>query len=450
MWAIRPDSCVGLINYSLGKMKIPFVDLHAQYLSIKPEIDAAIADVIANSSFIRGPQVDAFEKAWAKTLGMQHCISCANGTDAIYIAMRALGIKPGDEVITTAHSWIATTETITQAGGRVVFCDTDDETFTIDPKLIEEKITSRTVGIIPVHLYGQPADMDAIMAIAKKHNLWVIEDCAQSHLATYKGKLVGTFGQIATYSFYPGKNLGAYGDAGCIVTNDDKLADWMTTFARHGGKNDHVMEGINSRMDGLQGAVLNVKLPHLRDWTKARQRVAARYDELLAGVGDIRRPAVADGREHVYHLYVIRTEHRDELRKHLADAGVATVLNYPKALPFYPAYAHFGHTPDDFPVAYSNQSRILSLPIFPEISDDAISYVVDQIKVFFSKDRSTKSSRRSGLCGRSVSEARERAKCLLESRSVLTVTSFRSLPPGYPRTAERHARPLAAVHLDGD
>src|SRR5437588_11794949 len=193
-------------------MKIPFVDLHAQYLTIKPEIDAAIAEVIAQSSFIRGPQVDAFEEAWAEACGMKHCISCANGTDAIYIAMRALGIKPGDEVITTAHSWIATTETITQAGGKVVFCDTDDETFTIDPKLIEEKITSRTVGIIPVHLYGQPAEMDAIMAIAKKHNLWVIEDCAQSHLATYKGKLVGTFGHIATYSFYPGKNLRAYGD----------------------------------------------------------------------------------------------------------------------------------------------------------------------------------------------------------------------------------------------
>ncbi|MGZ5553423.1 MAG: DegT/DnrJ/EryC1/StrS family aminotransferase, partial [Chthoniobacterales bacterium] len=316
-------------------MKVPFVDLHAQYLSIKAEIDAAIAEVIAHSSFIRGPQVDAFEQAWAKTLGMRHCISCANGTDAIYIGMRALGIKPGDEVITTAHSWIATTETITQAGGHVVFCDTDDETFTIDPKLIEAKITSRTVGIIPVHLYGQPADMDPIMALAKKHNLWVIEDCAQSHLATYKGKLVGTLGNIATYSFYPGKNLGAYGDAGCIVTNDDKLAEWMTTFARHGGKNDHVMEGINSRMDGLQGAVLNVKLPHLRDWTKARQRVAKRYDKLLAGVGDIRTPGVAEGREHVYHLYVVQTEHRDALRKHLADAGVATVLNYPKALPFY-------------------------------------------------------------------------------------------------------------------
>jgi dTDP-4-amino-4,6-dideoxygalactose transaminase len=360
-------------------MKIPFVDLHAQYLSIKGEIDAAIADVIAQSSFIRGPHVDSFEQNWAKTLGTRHCVSCANGTDALYIAMRGLGVKPGEEIITTAHSWISTSETITQAGGRVVFCDTDDQTFTIDPALIEAKITAATVGIIPVHLYGQPADMDAIMAIARKHKLWVIEDCAQAHLAQYKGRRVGTFGDVATFSFYPGKNLGAYGDAGCVVTNDGRLADWMTTFARHGGKGEHVMEGICSRMDGLQAAVLNVKLPHLPAWTEARQRVAAKYDELLQGADDIRTPQVAPDRDHVYHLYVIRTEKRDALRKHLTDAGVATVLNYPKALPLYPAYAYLGHSPKNFPVAYANQSQILSLPIYPEITEEMIAYVVAQI-----------------------------------------------------------------------
>lgn len=369
-------------------MKIPFVDLHAQYLSIKTEIDAAIAEVIAQSAYIRGPQVDAFEQAWAKTLGMKHCVSCANGTDALYIAMRGLGLKPGDEVITTAHSWISTSETVTQAGGRAVFCDTDSETFAINPALIEEKITARTVGIIPVHLYGQAADMDAIMAIARKHKLWVIEDCAQAHMARFKGKLVGTFGNASTFSFYPGKNLGAYGDAGCTVTNDDFLADWMTTYARHGGKGEHLMEGINSRMDGLQGAVLNVKLPRLAEWTRARQRVAARYDELLSGIGDIITPKVAPDREHVYHLYVIRTERRDALKKHLADAGITTVLNYPKALPFYPAYAYLGHKPGDFPVAYANQSRILSLPIFPEMSDDMISYVAGKIGEFFAAGNS--------------------------------------------------------------
>lgn len=364
-------------------MKVPFVDLHAQYLSIKTEIDAAIADVIAKSAFIRGPHVDAFEKAWAETLGLKHCVSCGNGTDALYVSMRALGIKPGDEVITTAHSWIATSETITQAGGKVVFCDTDPDTFNINPALIESLITPRTVGIIPVHLYGQPADMDSIMAIARKHKLWVIEDCAQSHLARYKGKLVGTFGNMATFSFYPGKNLGAYGDAGAIVTNDDALADWSATFARHGGKGEHVMEGINSRMDGFHGAVLGVKLPHLAKWTEARRRVAARYDELLKGVGDVVTPKVAADRDHVYHLYVIRTERRDALKKHLAEKGVATVLNYPKALPFYPAYAYLGHKHEDFPVARAHQSRILSLPIYPEATDEIIDYVASTIRGFF-------------------------------------------------------------------
>jgi dTDP-4-amino-4,6-dideoxygalactose transaminase len=370
-------------------MTIPFVDLHAQYLTIKSEIDAAIADVIARSAFIRGSHVEAFERAWAETLGVKHCVSCANGTDALYVAMRALGLKPGDEIITTAHSWISASETITQAGGRVVFCDTDIDTFTINPALIEAKITSATVGIIPVHLYGQPADMDAIMAIAQKHNLWVIEDCAQAHMAQYKGRRVGTFGDVATFSFYPGKNLGAYGDAGCAVTNDNRLAGWMTTFARHGGKGDHVMEGINSRMDGLQAAILNVKLPHLPAWTEARRRVASRYNELLKGMGDLVAPRVAPGCDHVYHLYVIRTEKRDALRKHLADAGIATVLNYPKALPFYPAYAYLGHVPEDFPVAYANQSRILSIPIYPEMTEEMIAYVVERIESFFQESENT-------------------------------------------------------------
>jgi dTDP-4-amino-4,6-dideoxygalactose transaminase len=364
-------------------MKIPFVDLHAQYLSIKPEIDAAIAEVIGESAFVRGRHVEAFEAAWAKTIGVKHCISCGNGTDALYISMRALGVKPGDEVITTAHSWISTSETITQAGGRVVFCDTDYDTFTIDPAQIEAKITSRTVGIIPVHLYGQPADMDAIMEIAQRHKLWVIEDAAQAHLAKYKGRIVGTFGDIATFSFYPGKNLGAYGDAGCVVTNDHRVAEWMEAFARHGGKNEHIMEGICSRMDGLQAAILNVKLRHLPGWIQARCRVAASYDEALNGIGDIVTPKVGSGREHVYHLYVIRTERRDALRKRLTEAGIATVLNYPKALPFYPAYSYLGHTPPDFPIAYANQSRILSLPIFPEMTEAMIQNVAKQIEATF-------------------------------------------------------------------
>ena len=367
-------------------MKIPFVDLHAQYLSIKDEIDRAIAEVIAESAYIRGRHVDTFEQAWARTLGVKHCVSCANGTDATYISLRGLGLKPGDEVITSAHSWISTSETITQAGGRVVFCDTEEDTFTIDPADIERKITPATVGIIPVHLYGQPADMGRIMAIAKKHNLWVIEDCAQAHLASYKGQLVGTFGNVATFSFYPGKNLGAYGDAGCIVTNDDRLANWMATFARHGGKGDHIMEGINSRMDGLQAAILNAKLPHLPAWTAARRRVATCYNEVLEDVGDVIPPTVRPDRDHVYHLYVIRTENRDALKEHLSQAGISTVLNYPKALPFYPAYAHLGHVPKDFPAPYFNQARILSLPIYPEMPEDAITQVASTISHFWSPE----------------------------------------------------------------
>lgn len=368
-------------------MTIPFVDLHAQYLGIKPEIDDAIADVIANSSYIRGPHVDAFEQGWAEMVGAKHCVSCANGTDALYIVMKGLGIKPGDEVITTAHSWISTSETITQAGGRVVFCDTEDMTFNLDAEQVESKITSRTVGIIPVHLYGQPCDMEAIMAIARKHKLWVIEDCAQAHLSRCKGQLTGTFGNAATFSFYPGKNLGAYGDAGALVTGDAKLADWCATYARHGGKGDHLMEGINSRLDGLQAAILNVKLPHLVGWTQARQRIAARYNELLQGIGDIVTPSVAEDRDHVYHLYVIRTGRRDELRKFLGDAGIATVLNYPKALPFYPAYGYLGHRPEDFPVAHANQSRIVSLPIYPELTDEMVQYVAEKISSFYQQSR---------------------------------------------------------------
>src|ERR1700694_423260 len=230
-------------------MPVPFADLQLQYRTIKGEIDSAIAAVIRDNAFIRGPYVDAFERQFASAADIGHCVSCANGTDALFLALAALKVQPGDEVITTAHSWISTSAMITHAGANVVFCDTDGRTFTIDPAAIEAAITPRTVGIIPVHLYGQPADMDAIMAIARKHKLWVVEDCAQAHLARYKGQQIGTFGIAATYSFYPGKNLGAYGDAGCAVTNDALLADWMATFARHGGKGEHVMEGINSRLD---------------------------------------------------------------------------------------------------------------------------------------------------------------------------------------------------------
>jgi dTDP-4-amino-4,6-dideoxygalactose transaminase len=359
---------------------VPFVDLHRQYLSIKEDIDAAIRSVIEESAFIRGRFVTEFEQQFATAVGVRRCVSCANGTDALYVAMRALGLRAGDEVITSAHSWISTSETITQAGGNVVFADTDPRTFTIDPRAIESKLSDRTVGIIPVHLYGQPADMDPILEIARKRGLWVIEDCAQAHMAEYKGRRVGTMGVMGTFSFYPGKNLGAMGDAGCLVTNDDRLADWSEMFARHGGKGEHVIEGINSRLDGIQAAILSVKLPHLEAWTVARRQVAGRYDHALAGLDWLRTPEVAYGRMHVYHLYVIRTRRRDALRLHLSELGVGTMLNYPRALPFYPAYSRLGHTPADFPNAYAAQDEILSLPMFPEMSEQEVDFVADAIR----------------------------------------------------------------------
>lgn len=361
-----------------------FVDLYRQYLSVREEIDEAIASVIRESSFIRGRHVDEFEHAYASLFGSRHCVSCGDGTDAIYIAVRALGVGNGDEVITTAHTWIASAETVTQAGGRVVFCDTEERYYCIDPAKIEEKITSRTRGIIVVHLYGQMADMDAIMAIARRHGLWVIEDCAQAHLARYKGRLAGTIGDVGTFSFYPGKNLGAMGDAGCLITNRNDVAEFAALFARHGGKGDHLIEGINSRLDGLQAAILNVKLRHLSRWTKARQDLAMDYHKLFGAIEGIETPQTRPGNEHVFHLYVIQTELRDDLRSHLQARGVPTVINYPKALPFYPAYDYMHHVPDDFPIAFRNQNRILSLPLYPEIRADEVDEIVSAVRDFMS------------------------------------------------------------------
>jgi dTDP-4-amino-4,6-dideoxygalactose transaminase len=365
-------------------MAVPFADLHLQYQTIKPEIDAAVAAVIRDSAFIRGPYVDAFERAFADAVDSSHCVSCANGTDALYIAMAALGVKPGDEVITTAHSWISTSAMITHAGATVVFCDTDASTFTIDPAAIESAITPRTVGIIPVHLYGQPADMGAIMDIARKRGLWVIEDCAQAHLARYKGQQVGSFGEVATYSFYPGKNLGAMGDAGAIVTNRADLAERMAMLARHGGltKHQHQIEGINSRLDGMQAAILSAKLPHLARWTKARQAAAAIYDSGLNQIEDLIVPQIGADRTHVYHLCTIQHPQRDKLAAHLNANGVQTAINYPVALPFLESYRRFDHHAEQFPNAHRHQGRILSLPMFAEITAQQQQVVIDLIRAF--------------------------------------------------------------------
>jgi len=363
-------------------MSVPFADLQLQYRFIKREVDGAIAAVIRDNAFIRGPYVDAFEQQFADAVEVKHCVSCANGTDALYLAMAALKVQPGDEVITTAHSWISTSAMITHAGATPVFCDTDGWTFTIDPAAIEAAITPRTVGIIPVHLYGQPADMDLIMAIARKHKLWVVEDCAQAHLARYKGQQIGTFGVAATYSFYPGKNLGAMGDAGAVVTNDSALAERMAMLARHGGlvKHQHRIEGINSRLDGMQAAILSAKLPHLTAWTRARQDAAKIYDAGLNQIEDVVVPSVAAERSHVYHLYTIKHPRRDALATHLAASGIQTAINYPTALPFLAAYSRLKHRPEQFPNAFRDQSRILSLPMFAEITSDQQNEVINLIR----------------------------------------------------------------------
>ena len=366
------------------KSPIIFVDLNAQYSALKGEIDNAISQTVRNSSFIRGPQVDLFEKNFAEKQDTKFCISCANGTDALYIAMKALGLGAGDEVITTAHSWISTSETITQTGARVVFCDTNADDCLIDVSKIEQLITSNTKGIIPVHLFGQAVDMYPLLDIAKKYNLWVIEDCAQAHFATYKGKTVGTFGDAATFSFYPGKNLGAMGDAGCIVTGREDIAEYATLYARHGGKGEHIIEGINSRMDGIQAAILNVKLKHIDEWTEKRRNAAAIYDKLLGSIDSIDCPSENITNRHVYHLYVIKAKDRDGLKEYLSSNGIQTVINYSKALPFYKAYDYLRHSPSDFPNAFKNQSQILSLPIHPFIKKSEQEYVAEKIREFYS------------------------------------------------------------------
>lgn len=366
-------------------MAVPFNDLHAQYLTIKPEVDAAIAKVIRGSAFVRGEEVEHFEVSFAELIGTRECVSCANGTDALYIAMHALGLKSGDEVIVPSHSWISTSETVTQAGGRVVFCDTSPSDYTIDVSLLESKITNRTVGIIPVHLYGHPADMNAVMRIAAKHNLWVIEDCAQAHLATFNDQVVGSFGDLSTFSFYPGKNLGAMGDAGAIVTNDAQLARRSARFARHGGlvKGQHEIEGINSRLDGIQAAILNAKLPHLQNWTDKRREIARTFHLGLKDIDRLTLPTTNGPVNPVWHLYVIQSEVRDSLKEHLTDRGISTVINYPVALPFLPAYEYLKASHDDFPISFHHQSRILSLPIYPEMTISQQQEVIIAVKDFF-------------------------------------------------------------------
>lgn len=362
-------------------MKIPFVDLKAQYLSLKDELDAAIAQVVSETAFIGGRYAAAFEASFAEYLGVQHCVAVANGTDAIEIALQAIGVESGDEVLVPANTFIATAEAVSNIGARPVFVDIDPLSYNIDPAKIEEKITPRTKAVIPVHLYGLPAEMDKIMAVARKHELKVLEDSAQAHGATYKGQKVSSFGDAATFSFYPSKNLGAFGDAGAIVTNNKEYADRARLIANHGqaAKNRHTIAGRNSRMDGIQAAVLSVKLPHLDGWLEARRTHALAYNQLLSD-GEFVLPVAPEHSRHTYHLYVVQVPDRDAVQAKLGEAGIETGVHYPIALPFMEAYAHLGHTPTDFPVSHSQMGNLLSLPMYAELTDEMIEYVCRILK----------------------------------------------------------------------
>jgi len=373
------------MNLAMQKtLNIPLVDLKAQYDTLKSEIDPEIQSVLNETAFIGGKWVSKFETEFADAYGVQHCISCANGTDAIYITLKALGIGAGDEVITVANSWISTSETISQTGAKPVFVDIDSDYYLIDISKIEEKITSKTKAIIPVHIYGQPARIDKVKEICDSHGLFLIEDCAQAVFAEYKGQGVGTFGIAGTFSFFPGKNLGAYGDAGAIISNDNEFADKARKFANHGAlkKHDHEIEGINSRLDGIQAAVLSIKLKYINEWSNRRLEIAHIYSESLADIKGIDLPKIHPDVKHVFHLYVVRTENREDLISFLKEKRISTGIHYPTALPFLKAYEYLGNKPGDFPIVYKYQDKILSLPIYPELTQEKIDYVTDNIKTF--------------------------------------------------------------------
>lgn len=366
-------------------ISIPLVDLKAQYQALKPELDAAIADVIAETAFIgnlANPFVQKFERDFAAWLGVRHAIGCANGTDSLEILLKAAGIGLGDEVIVPAVSWIATSEAVSNVGAVPVFADIDARNYTICPTSARAAVTPRTKAIIPVHLYGRPAEMDEIMALAKEHSLFVLEDCAQAHGARYKGRVVGTIGHAGSFSFFPGKNLGAYGDAGGMVTNDDRLAEVARMISQHGqsmAKHDHKIEGRNSRLDGIQAAVLSVKLPLLREWTNVRRQHAASYTQLMADFGLVLQASEGDI-EHVYHLYVVQVDDRAHFMNVLKDQGISTTIQYPRMLPLLSAYAAKGHRPEEFPNAYRLAERCVSLPMYPELTPELIKRIVGGVR----------------------------------------------------------------------
>lgn len=369
-------------------MKVPFLDLKANYLNIKNEIDTAIANVINNTAFASGPFVEEFEKNFAEFTGAKHCIAVNSGTAALHLAVIAMGIGKGDEVIIPANTFVATAWAVSYVGAKPVFVDVDPLTYTIDPKKIEAAITQKTKAIIPVHLYGQVADMDAVKLIAKKHGLVVIEDAAQAQGAHYMGMPTGNLGDIACFSFYPGKNLGAFGEGGAITTNNSKAAQRIAQLRSHAQpvKYVHTEVGFNYRMDGIQGAVLNVKLKYLKKNNDARRRIADKYNATFAKIDDLKPPHEPNYSYHIYHLYELGLESkvkRDFLMETLKNKEIYTGLHYPIPVHLQEAYSSLGHKRGDFPVTENAADTLISLPMFPELTDSQVDYVINAIKKFF-------------------------------------------------------------------
>lgn len=363
---------------------VPYLDLPAQMRGIRKEIDAAIARTLDNCSFCLGPDVVQFEKEFAKFCGAEHCVAFNSGTSALHVAMILLGVGRDDEVITTPCTFVATSWAISYVGAKPVYVDVDDATFNLKTDLVERAITPRTKAILPVHLYGHPVDLDPLLKICRKHNLPLVEDACQAHAAKYKGKIVGTFGSISCFSFYPGKNLGAYGEGGALVTNNAAFAARARALREHGSTQRYYHDevGFNYRMEGIQGAVLGIKLKHLDKWTRERRRVAQRYHHLLADT-PLQLPTEAEYAQSAYHLYVVRHPRRDDLKKHLEANKVGCALHYPLSLHMQKCYAHLGYKAGDFPVAEKAARECLSLPIYPEMTDAQIERVSEVIHEFF-------------------------------------------------------------------
>ena len=368
-------------------MKIPFLDLKSQYEAIKDDIDQAIQDVLDSCAFAGGRFVEQFEKSFATFCQCEYAVGVGSGTEALWIALLCLGIKSGDEVITVPNTFIATAEAISFCGAKPVFIDIDERTYTMDPNLIESAITPRTKAIIPVHIFGHMADMDPIMEIAQANNLFVIEDACQAHGAEYKGRRAGSIGDAGCFSFYPGKNLGAYGEAGAVVTNNKELAENISKFRDHGQseKYYHTMVGWNARMDGIQGAILDVKLKRLSNWNEARRKNAAIYDNLLVDLDGIRIPQEADYAKHVYHVYAIRVQNRDELMKTLAENEIYCGIHYPLSVHLQTAYSELGYKHADLPIAEKVALDFLSLPMYPELKIEHQKQVAYKIQEYLSR-----------------------------------------------------------------